>query len=82
MRHARSDYNHIQDPSGRILEDEPVFIVRGQDKAAKATLLAWASEAARLGASPEMVARVREWAEVMEAWGTKKVPDAPEEALR
>lgn len=32
MKHARSDYNRIQDPAKLIPEDEPVFLLRGQDK--------------------------------------------------
>lgn len=31
MIHARSDYDHIQDPSGKIGKDEPVFLIRGKD---------------------------------------------------
>lgn len=31
MRHAREDYNRIQDPAGKIHEDEPVFLMRAQD---------------------------------------------------
>ena len=29
MKHARDDYNRIQDPAGKIPEDEPVFLLRG-----------------------------------------------------
>lgn len=31
MIHAREDYNRIQDPDGKIPEDEPVFLIRAQD---------------------------------------------------
>ena len=35
MKHARSDYQaRIQDVAGLIPADEPVFFIRGQDKAA------------------------------------------------
>ena len=34
MKHARDDYNRIQDPAGLIPADEPVFLLRGQDKLA------------------------------------------------
>jgi hypothetical protein len=30
MKHARDDYNRIQDPAGLIPEDEPVFLLRAQ----------------------------------------------------
>jgi hypothetical protein len=36
MRHARADYDRIQDPDGLIPQDEPVFLIRGQDRAAPA----------------------------------------------
>lgn len=32
MIHAREDYNRIQDPDGKIGEDEPVFLLRAKDK--------------------------------------------------
>lgn len=32
MRHARADYNRIQDPAGKIPENEPVMLFRAQDK--------------------------------------------------
>ena len=38
MKHAREDYNRIQDPSGLIPEAEPVFLLRGQDELAAPTL--------------------------------------------
>ena len=31
MIHARADYDRIQDPEGKIGDDEPVFLLRGQD---------------------------------------------------
>ena len=33
MRHLRADYNRIQDPHNKIGSDEPVFLLRAQDKA-------------------------------------------------
>jgi hypothetical protein len=33
MIHARADYARIQDPAGKIGEDEPVFLMRAQDNA-------------------------------------------------
>lgn len=32
MKHARLDYNRIQDPDGKIPEDEPVMLFRAQDE--------------------------------------------------
>lgn len=78
MRHARSDYNRIQDPLGLISEDEPVFLIRGQDSAAPEAIRKWAEIALDLGASEEMVDLAYAWAKEIEAWqATKgsKVPD-------
>ena len=42
MIHARPDYNRIQDPDGRIPQDEPVFLLRAQDKTAAQVVAIWA----------------------------------------
>ncbi len=42
MIHNRADYMHIQDPSGKIGEDEPVFMVRCKDQLAPGTVRIWA----------------------------------------
>jgi hypothetical protein len=31
VQHARAEYNHIQDPSHQIDDNEPVFLIRAQD---------------------------------------------------
>lgn len=43
MKHARPDYDHIQDPSGKIPADEPVMMFRGQDVFAPVALEAYAA---------------------------------------
>ena len=82
MRHARSDYNRIQDPENKIPADEPVFLIRGQDRAAVATIKAYAIFAEREGADPDFVSMVRLWADTMAHWQEAKglrvkVPDLP-----
>jgi hypothetical protein len=42
MKHAREDYNRIQDPENKIPEDEPVFLLRAQDVTAPDVLEYWA----------------------------------------
>lgn len=75
MKHARSDYDRIQDPEGRIPDDEPVLLLRGQDR--------FAARAARYYASltavdaPDISAKVMEHANLMDDWPTKKTPDLP-----
>lgn len=45
MKHARPDYNRIQDPLGLIPEDEPVFLLRGKDILTPTALEAWIAAA-------------------------------------
>lgn len=81
MKHARADYDRIQDPAGKIPENEPVFLIRGQDLAAPAALRAYASLAHEIGASNDLVMRVLNHARLMEEWQrevARKTPDIPE----
>lgn len=83
MRHARADYERIQDPAGLIPEDEPVFLIRGKDKAGPEAVRAWAAAAALKGADLDIVERARQWAETMEEWQDvhgSQVPDLPKGA--
>lgn len=80
MKHARPDYDRIQDPAGLIPEGEPVFLIRGKDQAGPDAVRAWAHYARRLGASQEILTAAMEQAKRMEAWQTlyeSKVPDMP-----
>ena len=75
MIHARESYNRIQDPAGKIPEDEPVFLLRAQDAAAGATVRAWADLNAELGGDPELSRLAREHAAKMDAWHFHKPAD-------
>ena len=78
MKHFREDYNRIQDPLGLIPENEPVFLLRAQDKLAPELLLRWAAKLRLAGGSPEMAAMVEAGAQEMIAWQanmTSKLPD-------
>lgn len=68
MIHARPDYNRIQDPAGKIGDDEPVFLIRGQDKSGPSTLRFWADNNLALGGDPELSRLAREHAIAMESW--------------
>lgn len=68
MKHARDDYNRIQDPAGKIPEDEPVFLLRGQDRAAPGAVRAYAEILESMGGDPVLVRQSREQAEKMELW--------------
>jgi hypothetical protein len=82
MKHARTDYARIQDPAGKIPEDEPVFLIRAQDVAGPTAVLCWANVAEREGASKEIVEAARLQAARMHTWQMQrgsKVPDLPAE---
>ena len=54
MKHARNDYNgRIVDLQNKIPEDEPVFLLRAQDKLAPELLLQWAMKLRLLGGDPK-----------------------------
>ena len=81
MKHARPDYNRIQDPTGIIPEAEPVFLIRGQDVAGPATVREWAFQAQRSGAKKEIVESAIKQAAAMLEWQREhgmKIPDMPE----
>lgn len=81
MKHARKDYDRIQDPAGLIPEDEPVFLIRSKDLVGPEAVRAWARLAKREGADFSIVNRAFAHAERMETWQMvhgAKVPDMPE----
>lgn len=68
MKHARQDYDRFQDPSGKIPDDEPVLLIRGQDAAAPRALRAWADINDEIGGDSALSSLVREHANLMEEW--------------
>lgn len=82
MRHAREDYNRIQDPAGLIPDEEPVFLIRAKDICALPALGAWARAAETVGASPEIIEKARNHMMLIHDWQIYhgvKVPDLPTE---
>lgn len=77
MKHARDDYNRIQDPAGLIPADEPVFLLRGQDLYAAGALRWYADRVEGAGGDPAIVKATREQALRMESWTYRKEPDMP-----
>jgi hypothetical protein len=75
MKHARADYNRLQDPDNLIPEDEPVFLLRAQDKTAARVVRYWARLNEQLKGDPELIGLAKKQAERMEAWPVKKVAD-------
>ena len=68
MKHARSDYDHIVDPSGKIPKDEPVFLLRGQDKLAPKVLRVWIEEYVANGGDTHHANQLEKHAQAMEKW--------------
>jgi len=80
MLHARKDYDRIQDPENKIPNDEPVFLLRGQDILAPELLEIWANALLRNHGDPKMAEMVFQHAEKMKLWQarhTVKLPDLP-----
>lgn len=68
----------VQDPSGRIPEDEPVFLLRGRDLLSVQLVLEWAKRYGELGGDPARVKVVRDHAQKMQEWQNNvelKYPD-------
>lgn len=84
MKHARPDYDRIQDPAGLIPDDEPVFLLRAQDASAPEVLRFWADEHIRNGGDPALASIAESHADAMEQWqrlhGKKPadLPDSPD----
>lgn len=84
MKHAREDYDRIQDPAGLIPKDEPVFLIRAQDPFGPPTLEYYAQQLhqqARTGADHAFARLVERQAAMMRDWqqikARKDFPDAP-----
>lgn len=75
MIHARDDYNRIQDPDGKIPEDEPVFLLRAQDAIAAAIVRKWAEYNTLGGGDPVLTKLALEQADKMDDWPVKKTAD-------
>lgn len=75
MRHARDDYNRIQDPEGKIPEDEPVFLLRAQDSIAAEVVRKWAELNDLSGGDSRLSEMARAQADKMGAWPKKKLAD-------
>lgn len=76
MLHAREDYNpRIQDSEGKIPADEPVFLLRAQDKVAATLVRIWALLHREAGGDEDIAVMAENWAEYMDRWPKKKSAD-------
>ena len=74
MKHARHDYDPIQDPTGKIPEDEPVFLLRGQDKFAPEIIRAWIKLFVANGGDTHQANKLEEHVQKMEQWQKGELP--------
>ncbi len=80
MKHAQEKYNEVQDGSGRIPEDEPVFLLRGQDELAPSVIRYWVMcLAENTRGKPTHAQRLKiraalDQADAMERWEARKIP--------
>lgn len=75
MKHAREDYNRIQDPENKIPHDEPVFLIRGQDMVSGDAVRAWAYLNEKAGGDATLTESARQQAALMDEWPNKKQAD-------
>jgi hypothetical protein len=78
MKFTREDYNNrIVDKANKIPDDEPVFLLRAQDKHAPSTLRFYAGLLEEAG-NEEMAAELRKHAKDMLVWQKSKKVKAPD----
>lgn len=68
-----------------IPDDEPVFLLRGQDPAAAEAVRAYAQAWVRVGGDEKVAVRIAAWADEMSAYAKAKrhgPPDVPDGMLR
>ncbi len=89
MIHARSDYNEMGAAGidAKIPDDEPVFLLRGQDQCTINGIVGWIKRAQALGVSDKMIEMARIHIAVIEDWQRQnpdkvKVPDLPQPSAR
>lgn len=80
MKHARRDYESIQDLSGKIPDDEPVFLLRSKDKLAPIMLAIYMDLARANGADERFIELCGLWGNTMKRYAEEhynggKVPD-------
>ena len=56
-------------------DDEPIFVLRAQDRLAADAVRHWADRAEQSGSTPAKVAEAREIADAMDRWPSRKLPD-------
>lgn len=78
MKHARADYNRIQDPWGKIPDEEPVFLLRAKDKLFCEIVRAYALALEVNSGDPDMVQMCRQHADHAENYQRAHPPKLPD----
>lgn len=76
---GRTDYQRIQDPAGKIPEDEPVFLLRGQDLLAPQIVQEWIALAIRNHVDKTLIESAIDLCQRMVTWQNEhkaKLPDS------
>lgn len=77
MKHARADYDHIQDPSDKIPDGEPVFLLRAQDKYFVRMLRYYRQLVEDDMGDKKIIEAVTNHIKLGNDWLTRKYPDMP-----
>ena len=81
MIHARNDYNNrVVDLEEKIPEDEPVFLLRGQDIFTETMLNKYANLLEQANGDPKIVKQIRDHVILVRNWKKKKICDLPNPA--
>lgn len=78
MLHGRTDYQHIQDTTGKIGPDEPVMLFRAKDALAPEALMAYADLVRRRMDDADLVTAIERQSQRMRDWQAvhgKEFPD-------
>lgn len=78
MKHARADYARIQDPDGIIPDDEPVFLLRGQDRRAVRAVVEYALDVFENSSDFTIAALALRQAAAMVVWQRDVISKEPD----
>lgn len=59
----------------KVRDDEPIFVLRGQDELAPYLVNLWAFQAKKLGLTDERIQEARDIARAMECYPLRRRPD-------
>jgi len=75
MKTFQMKFMALDDPEGLICSDEPTFLLRAQDTCAPFAVRSWAQRLDQIGGDKRLVHAAMAFANEMEAWPDKKMPE-------